>query len=263
MGFDANQFRAQQAKPESGGGSLVNIVLASLLGLGVLAVVYMYFFNIKRNNAHSDKLHAARLASVDGAQGEEVQSAQVPGLRSSSPTSKKLRVKAAQNPKTQTPKPQSSAQLTYVAQIDVEMQKYNDTSKVLRSCGKRAEYARQYYINTNSKKYWALYKIHDSLPKKKRTKSDQIVPDSMTKSWDRLGKIKDEKDVAVFLLKGGAIKHQMAAMEMMSNMEKMNQGFREDKKKQAAARTPKACMVLARKVQQGKLNVRVPKKKRT
>ena len=262
MGFDANQFRAQHAKPESDGGSLVNIALAGLLGLGVLAVAYMYFANIKRNNAHSDTLHAARLARVDGSHEGTNQGTAASGLRSSS-ASQKRHVKANSAPRTPNKvRTTNAAQLTYAAQIDAEMKKFTDTSSILRSCGKRTEYAYRYYGDTNQKKYSQLWDIRKKLPKQKIAKGESIVPSSMEKSWDRLGKIKDEKDVAVFLLKGGAIKHQIAAMEMMSNMQKMDQNFRNEKKQRAAARTPKACMALGRKVQQGKMDIKIPRKKR-
>jgi hypothetical protein len=264
MGFDANQYRAQHAHTPAEGGNLVNIALAGLLALGVLGVVYLYFQNIKQKNAQSNTLHAARMVEAGGVQSERTSEPNMlqntSGLRSSSAS------KAKASPDVTTlklaPKKSASPALIYAAHVDAELVKYRETVSILRSCGVRTEYEYKYYRETNADKYWQLTRIRDDLPKQKVPAGEPIVPGSMTKSWDRLGKIKNEKDVAVFLLKGGAIKHQMAAMEMMSNMSKMDQQHRQDKKQRAALRTKDACMALKRKVQQGKLNVRIPKKSR-
>jgi hypothetical protein len=263
MGFDANQFRAQQVQPGVNNSNLTNVMLASLLGLGVLAVGYMYFHNIKQKNASSEAVHSARMADNSADSSADNRAGNSGGLLRAS-SSAKAKPKTPRPLATVMPKPQNatSPQLNYAVKIEAEIVKYRETTNVLRSCGKRAEYASKYYNQTNNKAYWKLIKIRDNLPKIKTPKGEPIVPDAMVKSWGRLGKIENEKDVAMFLLKGGAIKHQMAAMEMMSNMSKMDQQFRQEKKDRASARTKEACMALARKVQQAKLNVRIPKKPR-
>ncbi len=226
MGFDAQEFRQGRVNAESEQNQKGYAFLYWLIGVGVLAVLALYVLGIKDKKSSI----TPALPPILVVETASVQQA----VKTSIPT---------------------KAPIT----IEGEYKKYHQTLSVLRSCGKHFSYDRQYYSENNRHKYLQIAKLYSEARTRKSKAKNSLVPNSMTKSWNRLDNIDTQGDALKFIAKGGAMQHQKASMEMFAAMEKLTLQDRQNKIEHAAARTPKACIRLQGEVQRGKLNLKIPK----